>query len=257
MLDIHFKPQIPFPGFKEFISVEELVRIIIPLSGSNAELPDYVNFILAYRHDQISISDWPDFASGANDARIAREYLLFLSNYGYIIKIGGHDRMSERYKYNCNLDPEIKEIISVDTSKETIQATLKAIRKTEAVSEVERKRVRSVQHRPNQTKFRKEILRAYERCVITNVMMPEVLEAAHIKPYKYKGEDTIANGFPMRIDVHVLFDSGHLRISEEGVVDLSTRARMDYGATIPPKIVIPDSIDRDFLRWRWENYNGI
>ena len=28
-------------------------------------------------------------------------------------------------------------------------------------------------------------------------------------------------------------------------------------AAIPPRIVIPDFTDREFLRWRWENYNGL
>jgi len=87
--------------------------------------------------------------------------------------------------------------------------------------------------------------------------MPEVLEAAHIKPFKYNGEDTIANGFAMRMDIHLLFDAGHLRISDIGEVQLSTRARMDYGATIPPTIVLPNYTNREFLRWRWDNYNGI
>ncbi len=87
--------------------------------------------------------------------------------------------------------------------------------------------------------------------------MPEVLEAAHIKPFKYNGEDTVANGFAMRTDIHTLFDTGHLRISETGVVELSSRARMDYGALIPPRIVIPDFTNKEFLRWRWENYNGM
>lgn len=32
---------------------------------------------------------------------------------------------------------------------------------------------------------------------------------------------------------------------------------MDYGATIPPRIVIPDFINRDFLRWHWDNYDGM
>ena len=46
-------------------------------------------------------------------------------------------------------------------------------------------------------------------------------------------------------------------ISEDGIIELSNRARMDYGATIPPRIVIPNFINRDYIRWRWENYNGI
>lgn len=68
---------------------------------------------------------------------------------------------------------------------------------------------------------------------------------------------TIANGFAMCLDVHMLFDTGHLRISPDGVVSLSGRVRLDYGALIPPKIVIPDFINREFLMWRWENYNGM
>ena len=41
----------------------------------------------------------------------------------------------------------------------------------------------------------------------------EWLEAAHIKPFKYNGEDTIANGFAMRTDIHTLFViSAYLRL---------------------------------------------
>ena len=123
--------------------------------------------------------------------------------------------------------------------------------------EVERKRIQTRVARPNQASFRKDVLKACERCVITNVMMPEILEAAHIKPFKYNGEDTIANGFAMRVDIHTLFDTGHLRISPDGDIELSNRARLDYGASIPPRIAIPPFTNREFLRWRWENYNGI
>ena len=84
-----------------------------------------------------------------------------------------------------------------------------------------------------------------------------ILEAAHIKPYKYKDEDTIANGLAMRTDIHTLFDTGHLRISFDGIIELSGRARMDYSTSIPPRIVIPEFINKDFLRWRWKNYNSI
>ena len=84
--------------------------------------------------------------------------------------------------------------------------------------------------------------------------MPEVLEAAHIKPFKHNGEDTTSNGFAMRMDIHLLFDAGYLRISETGEVQLSRRARMDYGATVPPQINLPNFTNREFLRWRWDNY---
>jgi len=166
--------------------------------------------------------------------------------------------MDEQYLYNYALDSEIAAILAEQPYNESLQQAVERIRIADVAADIERKRV-EIQRtaRPNQARFRKEVLAVYGRCIITNVTMPEVLEAAHIKPFKYKGEDTVANGFPMRMDIHLLFDAGHLRISDTGEVQLSTRARMDYGATIPPKIYLPDLTSREFLRWRWDNYNGI
>lgn len=240
-----------------FITTEELTRIIIPLSGNKAELADYVNFILWFRAGQITLIGWPNFIPGSNDLRIAREYLLFLSNYGYIIRKEQNTRVDEQYLYNRELDSEIAAILAEQPIDESLQQAVERIRVDNVAADIERKRVAIQSARPNQARFRKDVLAAYGRCVITNVAMPEVLEAAHIKPFKYKGEDTVANGFPMRMDIHLLFDAGHLRISEAGEVQLSTRARMDYGATIPPRIYLPDFTNKEFLRWRWDNYNGI
>ena len=241
-----------------YITTKELIKIVIPLSGCKAKLQDYVNFILWHRAGEITLDDWPDCCPEANDMRIAREYLLFLSNYGYIIHTSGNTRIEERYDLNKVIVSEISEIIGEASTGDSPLNALAQIRETEVAAEVERKRVQSSRTiRPNQANFRKNVLRACGRCVITNVTMPEVLEAAHIKPFKYNGEDTIANGFAMRTDIHTLFDTGHLRIAEDGTVELSSRARMDYGASIPPSIVIPDFINREFLRWRWDNYNGM
>jgi 23S rRNA pseudoU1915 N3-methylase RlmH len=242
-----------------FITTEELIKIIIPLSSNpNVSTEDYVHFILWYRAGDISLIGWPDCCPRDNDNRIAREYLLFLSNYGYLLKKDGRDRISEKYVYNSLLDTEITHILDEKPSNQTLIQTIDQIRGKEITAEIEKKRVEeNTRARPNQAKFRKEVLQACERCVITNVTMAEVLEAAHIKPFKYHGEDTIANGFAMRMDIHFLFDSGHLRISEKGDIQLSTRARLDYGATIPPRIVLPDFTNKEFLKWRWENYNGI
>lgn len=238
------------------VTTEELIRIIIPLSGCKALLADYVNFIIWHRRGEISIHNWPDCCTRDNDLRIAREFLIFLNNYGYIQKIDGRNRLDEKYLYNFNLNDEIEEILSVKSHKSLI-ATLNEIRKTDVISEVERKRVQSNISRPYQARFRKAILQNFERCIITNVSMAEVLEAAHIKPFKYKGEDTIANGFCMRMDIHQLFDAGHLRIDITGKVELSGRARLEYGATIPPRITIPDFVNTEYVRWRWDNYNGL
>lgn len=241
-----------------FLLTEELTKIIIPLSGCHAQLEDYVNFILWHRGGEISLDNWPDCCPEANDFRIAREFLLFLENYGYLVKSDGKTRLDEKYVINPIIRDEIPQILNTPITDASLQTVLEQIRRTDVVSEVERKRSQNFRtYRPKQAQFRSEVLSACKRCIITNATMPEILEAAHIKPFKYKGEDTIANGFALRTDIHILFDTGHLRISEDGNVSLSTRARMDYGSLIPHRIVIPSFTNRDFLRWRWENYDGI
>lgn len=239
-----------------YLKVNELIKVIIPLSGCKAELIDYVNFVKWYRNGEINVDMWANCCPSANDDRMAREMLLFLSNYGYVNKKNIKcSRGEEEYYYNYDLDDEISAVLSDISDNETVETALKDIKA--AASELERKRVKLSSIRPNQAKFRKDVLEACGRCIITNVTLPEVLEAAHIKPFKYNGEDTIANGFAMRTDIHTLFDTGHLRISDKGEVYLSSRARMDYGASIPPYIVVPNFTNKDFLRWRWENYNGV
>ncbi len=241
-----------------YLTPDELIKVIIPLSGAKAVIQDYVNFILWYRSGEVTLHGWPNCAEGSNDFRFAREFLLFLEHYGYIGKLeGAARREEEEYMINLNIFAEIELLINEQSKDGSLLKALDQIRTSEVASEVERKRIQSRNARPNQANFRKDVLRACERCVISNVTMPEILEAAHIKPYKYNGEDTIANGFAMRVDIHTLFDAGHLRISPDGDVVLSTKARMDYGASIPPRIVIPSFTNIEFLRWRWDNYNGI
>ncbi len=229
-----------------YLTPYELAKIIIPLSGVvNQPLEVYTDCIKLFRENRLNISNWPNCCIEANDFRMVREFLLFLSNYGYLIQKAGENRESEKYDLNFAIKNEIETII---TSKKEVGETV--------ISDTERKFVTSTRYRPNQARFRKEVLNACGRCVISNVEMPEVLEAAHIKPYRYNGADTADNGFAMRMDIHFLFDSGHLRISENGEVFLSEKARWSYGASIPPRIFIPEHINREYLRWRWDNYNG-
>ena len=231
-----------------YVTPNELTKIIIPLSGVVGQpLSIYVDCIKLYRENRLDVTQWPDCCKEANDFRMAREFLIFLSNYGYLIKQEAENREQEKYEFNFSIENEICAILQ---SKRQLSP--------DVVSDAERQIVANQNHkgRPNQARFRKEVLDACKRCVISNVEMPEVLEAAHIKPYRYNGADVASNGFAMRMDIHFLFDSGHLRISEFGEVFLSEKARWSYGASIPPRIILPEHIDRENLRWRWDNYNG-
>lgn len=239
------------------LTPKELRSIVIPLSATpNIQIDDYCNFINWYRNGDITLQGWPNCCTASNDKRMAREFLLFLSNYGYLNLEEGDTNDTDIYHFNSEITTEINALLHGIVTP-TIEETLKLLNADDVISDVERKRVQGSRNRPHQARFRRDVLGACQRCVITNVTMPEVLEAAHIKPFKYNGEDTVANGFAMRLDIHMLFDTGHLRISPDGIVELSRRARMDYGALIPPRIVVPEFTNREFLQWRWDNYNGM
>lgn len=244
---------------ERLLTVDELIKIIIPLSANHATLEDYANFIFSYRHNELDISNWPDCCLGANDKRIAREYFLFLSNYGYLIRDdeNQHGNIHERYLINETIEDEIVEILAKPITDESLQQALADIRNTDIVSQMARKTISSAQYRPKQAKFRHRVLEKCQRCIITNVQMSEVLEAAHIKPHKYSGPEDVDNGFAMRTDIHILFDTGNLRISVDGDVELSDIARINYGWSIPPRIVIPEYVNKNYLQWRWDNYVGI
>lgn len=240
-----------------YITKKELLGIIIPLSGvATVTVSDYVSFIRAYRVGELDIRSWPVCYEGANDHRIATEFFLFLENYGYVSeeRLGNDDR---RFSLNQLIRDEVENLIYNEEHSQVDVLVNRLKENSSFVQEIERKRVQSSRMRPNQARFRRDVLGDRPRCVITNVTMPEILEAAHIVPFKYHGEDTKANGLAMRMDIHQLFDSGHLRIHENGGVFLTDRARMDYGALIPPQIHIPDYVNKEFVRWRWANYNGI
>jgi hypothetical protein len=150
-------------------SIEELIKIVIPLSSNpNVTIDDYANFILWHRAKEIVLVGWPDCCSGANDERIAREYLLFLSNYGYLLKQEGGNRLDEHYHYNDLLDSEIAGILEQSTSGQSLIQAAAQIKENDIAAEIEKKRVESnTKNRPNQARFRKEVLSACERCIIT------------------------------------------------------------------------------------------
>jgi energy-coupling factor transporter ATP-binding protein EcfA2 len=84
-----------------YITPEELKYIIIPLSVySKLPLTQYVNEIFGYRGDTQLYESWPNCTPGDNDFRMVKEYLLFLSNFGYLDLIELKDK-SKRYYLNA------------------------------------------------------------------------------------------------------------------------------------------------------------
>jgi hypothetical protein len=62
--------------------------------------------------------------------------------------------------------------------------------------------------------FRNELLKHYKQCIITGVSWDVLLDAAHIMPFKQVGS-YLSTGFPLRKDIHCLWDRFHVSINPE------------------------------------------
>jgi HNH endonuclease len=257
ILEIIKNLQIEFGVNEGFVTPEELIRIIIPLAGDNGTKEEYINCISLFRQNKLDLTGWPDCAESSNDKRMAREFLLYLSNYGFCNAVVGKTNFLEKY-YLSNISiHEIEELSAFQYTETELDRIERIIRNTQIPANIERKKVvREVLDRPNQNLFRKVILEVYQStCLITGVRLDTVLEAAHIKPVKYKGTDEVYNGICLRADIHTLFDSNHLRIKPNGELFLSEEARKkDNYESLPKEILLPGFINTDYLDWRLKYY---
>ncbi len=206
-----------------YLTTDELIDIIIPLAGDFGVLEEYLDSIIGCRRGIHNISGWPDCAPKANDKRMAKEFLLFLEHYGFCYSTYDSTTREKRYYLaNISLD-EIVALKSLSFQQTELERIERIIRRSEIPANIERKKVvREILDRPQQPNFRKNILGAYRStCLITGARLENVLEAAHIKPAKDHGNDTIHNGLCLRVDIHRLFDSNHLKISPVGDIKLN------------------------------------
>jgi HNH endonuclease len=247
-----------FGSYEAYVTPFELLRIVIPLAGAKAPLEDFAKAIIQHRQGKIDVSKWPDCATSANDKRMAREFLLFLSNYGFckreIIRTGNEN---ERYQLASISKEEVIELHKLKIVEKSLDKVVKQIRITQIPANIERKRVtREVLERPYQNIFRRNILNIFSStCIVTGVTIENVLEAAHIKPVEYKGSDSHNNGLCLRSDIHQLFDSNNLRILPSGELLLSeTASTKDNYGTLPKLIEIPSFVSKEHLDWRLKYY---
>lgn len=254
ILDILDELRERFGQEHSYLTRDELTRIVIPLAGIRSSLSQFTTAINLYRTGKLDMSTWPDCTPGANDKRIAREFLLFLANYGFCKRILRDEIGEERFYLE---DIERRQILEIREASVEYNDSISAYEEvviTEVSSTIERKKVmRAIWTRPYQLQFRENVLQAFKAtCIITKVNMPNVLEAAHIVPVAEKGLSLIGNSLCMRVDVHRLFDTGHLRIDPMGRLHLSdTAAKKNNYLFLPKKITLPSFVSRKSVDWRW------
>ena len=88
-----------------------------------------------------------------------------------------------------------------------------------------------VEIRPMQAAFRQAVFAACKgRCVISGCAVPEALEAAHLVGKDWRrGHNRSSDGLLLRRDLHALYDSGLLRITAVGRIELDDRLLAEYG----------------------------
>lgn len=81
----------------------------------------------------------------------------------------------------------------------------------------ERKKIlKTIKVRRGQQKFRLKLLEMYNNtCLITGCKIVDILEAAHINPYKGEKDNHLSNGLLLRADIHTLFDLNLIAINPQ------------------------------------------
>ncbi len=101
--------------------------------------------------------------------------------------------------------------------------------------------MRAVAQRRGQPMFRNRLMDAYgSRCAITGCSAVEVLEAAHVLPYKGEHTNRLDNGLLLRADLHTLFDCGLLWVTEEETVAMApSLLQTDYAHLLGAPLRLP------------------
>lgn len=109
---------------------------------------------------------------------------------------------------------------------------------------------RAIAMREGQPQFRQALLAAYNgACAITGTSALQVLEAAHISPYKGGQSNETRNGLLLRTDIHTLFDRHLITVLPDWTVRVSPELRgTDYEryegrslVMVPPSIARPNT----------------
>lgn len=123
-----------------------------------------------------------------------------------------------------------------------------------------RKALRAIRIRQGQGRFRQGLRDRYgEQCLVTGTRCMEIIEAAHISPYRGLKDQDAGNGLLLRADVHTLFDLDLLGIRPDSFeILLHPRVEAEYRSLVQEKLVIQSETprpSRQALELRWKLFN--
>lgn len=145
-------------------------------------------------------------------------------NFPYFFELSPSDNLEEvaeflvrvAYPLSSKTDSSILRKEQPELSKQRQLVEAEGYFNAENIGDARRRVTSSIVQRQGQAEFRRKLLEAYNyQCPISECNAEPALEAAHIIPYKGAETNHIANGFPLRADIHTLFDLHLLSIHPE------------------------------------------
>ncbi|MDC0712466.1 HNH endonuclease signature motif containing protein [Stigmatella sp. ncwal1] len=123
----------------------------------------------------------------------------------------------------------------------------------------ERERIeRQIRARRGQKEFRQALRKRFDdTCLVTRCRLPDLLEAAHISPYRGDKDNHPSNGLLLRADIHTLFDLDLLGIEPTTLkVHLHPKLRgMGYDAVEGTVLAgNAEGLSREALESRWRRF---
>jgi hypothetical protein len=117
---------------------------------------------------------------------------------------------------------------------------------------------RSVRVRPEQPRFKLRVFQRYSpRCPLSGVSVPEMLEAAHLRPVADDGTNDPRNGIPLNASLHRAFDA-HLFAFHPTTLEVVTRPEgptlAQLGITTPNLRDLAHPPHEEALRWRYDEW---
>ncbi|MFP2201259.1 HNH endonuclease [Enterobacter ludwigii] len=147
---------------------------------------------------------------------------------------------------------KIKDINLLPTEADTIEKPLDATDGRLAV-------IRQIKQRRGQRKFREKLLVKHEKCSVTGCAIVDILEAAHITPYRNDSHNDISNGLLLRSDIHTLYDLNLFAIHP---INLTIHfapvlLESEYSAYHHKRVNIKHKLNNCALTERWQLFSNM
>lgn len=204
----------------EFIAAALLFMSVGGSSVSISDIEDLVEkAVISYvcKGDQNVLFAHPQKGSGKSDQnhRKFRSYLTILDGAKVIHKSPGQiDLLDEKYLFSL---VQSEHVVGVyDSGCLDDCADYDSDLPNDIDEDLRVRRSLGGYVRQGQQSFNRKLKRAYgSKCCITGTLVEDVLEAAHIIPYRGPQTNLVSNGLLLASDIHKLFDSDNLLINPD------------------------------------------